>query len=99
MNPTARCPHCQQDTLVTISSGDDPSGHCTNRACNGYFVTLPMSQFMALTPAQLASYQCGEQHSREHDPAQAAFESHLEAMMQQIAQRQAARSAGERLYA
>jgi hypothetical protein len=98
MSKQNECPHCHQPTLVTITTGWDPSGHCTNRACNGYFVTLPLSQFRALTPAQLAAYQGGHQQLASLEADQVAFEAKLDALMGQIAARQAARTAGQQLF-
>lgn len=98
MNPPARCPHCQQDTLVLIRDGADPSGHCTNRRCNGFYVTLPMSQYRALTAAQLAAYQTGRAARDQQDVEQSHFDERVAAVVAAAEARRAARQPCERLF-
>lgn len=91
----SKCPHCQQETIAYITA---TSCHCTNRLCNGFYVTLPEAEFMALTPAQLESYQTGRSERVQMDIDQELFELRMAQLQRDLAARQAARVAGERVY-
>lgn len=95
MNTINTCPHCQQETLRFIT---DTSCHCINRYCNGFMVTLPVDQFLSLTPAQLESYQRGQTNSVALDDEQAEFEKRVAEIAAAAAKRQAARDAGVQIY-
>lgn len=94
MHPTI-CPHCQQDTLRFIT---DTSAHCINRHCNGFMVTLPIDQFLALTPSQLESYQRGQTNSRDLDSVIVEHEKRTAEIVAAAAKRQAARDAGVQIF-
>jgi hypothetical protein len=88
------CPHCRQRTIALVGQ----SIHCTNRLCNGYFVTLGRSQFTALTAEQLQSYQTGRTNLEALEPAHKDRTAEIERVIAQAAARQAARTGNEKVY-
>lgn len=89
------CPHCQQPTLRQVGP---TTIDCINAACKAYTVTLTAEQFMALTPAQLESYQRGQTNIRSLDDEQAAFEARVKSIKEAAEKRAAARARGEQIY-
>ncbi len=88
------CPHCRQRTIAQVGQ----SIHCTNRHCDGFFVTLDTDTFMALTPAQLASYQAGKTERVQMDIDQELFELRMAQLERDLEARQAARTGNEKVY-
>lgn len=87
------CPHCQQNTLATISDEADPRVHCLNRGCGGWYATRPLSEFMAFTAELLASFIRGRSDQNKADIEQAEFEAKLAEFEKTLAARAAARLA------
>lgn len=89
------CPHCQQTTLRWVT---DQSVDCVNPNCTAEYVTLPVEQFITLTPAQLATYEQARESLRAMDADQELFNNRLESIKAAAAKRAAARERGERVY-
>jgi hypothetical protein len=89
------CPHCGEATLRWVT---DTSVDCVNPACPAEFVTLPVEQFITLTPAQLATYESARRSLRTLDADQETFDNRIESIKAAAAKRAAARARGERCF-
>lgn len=92
----ATCPHCNQPTLRTVGQSVD----CTNRDCRAYMLTMEPGRFMALTAADFAAFEAGHNQAMlaQIDVEQELFELKMARLQRDLAARQAARGAGERVY-
>ena len=99
MNTTNKCPHCRQNTIVTVLDGDDPTIHCVNAQCGGFFATLNKSVFEALTAADLEQFKGGRTSLASLEQPHADRMAEIEAVIEAAAARKADRKAGERLFA
>lgn len=94
----SKCVHCNQNTIITVLDGDDPTIHCVNVRCGGYFATLSRSQFEALTPADLDSRKSGRSSLASLEQPHADRMAEIEAVIEAAAARAARRGCGERLF-
>lgn len=90
------CPHCQQATLEFLDGTQ--SCHCTNRDCAAWMVTLPVEQFITLTPGQLATYAGCRRSLQALDTDQEMFDDKVNEIMARLEARKAARNSGEKLF-
>lgn len=88
------CPHCHQETIRQVGQSID----CTNPNCDGYTVTLPPEQFMALTAKDFSAYKAGQYDQHEMNIAQDEFEARMIQLKRDAAARAAARKPTDQLF-
>lgn len=89
------CPHCNHQSIVYITA---TSCHCTNQGCDAKYITLPVAEFMALSAAQLQSYQRGHTNLAALEVPHKERTDEIERIILEAAKRKAARDGDEKVY-